>query len=125
MNISSFGEDEAGELYVVALGGSVSKFVPDQGVPTATATRTPTATSSPTPPSTPTTTRHQHADALGHTHQHPDGASDAGEHANVFADADANGDRNQDIDRTPTAVVNATPTDDPEPTALLREHLGR
>src|SRR5439155_2571278 len=28
LNISSFGEDEAGELYVVNLGGSVSKIVP-------------------------------------------------------------------------------------------------
>ena len=28
MNISSFGEDEQGELYVVNLGGTVSKIVP-------------------------------------------------------------------------------------------------
>jgi hypothetical protein len=27
LNISSFGEDESGELYVVALGGAISKFV--------------------------------------------------------------------------------------------------
>ena len=29
MNISSFGEDESGELYVVGLGGTLSRFVPD------------------------------------------------------------------------------------------------
>ena len=27
-NISSFGEDQRGELYVVDLGGAVSRFVP-------------------------------------------------------------------------------------------------
>jgi glucose/arabinose dehydrogenase len=53
-NISSFGEDEAGELYVVSLGGTISKFVPDPPVPTPTPTAPPAVT--PTVTGTPTTT---------------------------------------------------------------------
>jgi hypothetical protein len=30
LNISSFGEDESGELYVVGLGGTISKLVPGE-----------------------------------------------------------------------------------------------
>jgi glucose/arabinose dehydrogenase len=66
LSISSFGEDEEGELYVVHLGGTVSKIV-STTAPTATPTRTPTApTATPTltptrtptaPPSTATPTR--------------------------------------------------------------------
>jgi hypothetical protein len=76
-SISSFGEDEQGELYVVNLNGSVSKIVsttaatptptrtPTAGPPTATPTRTltrtptrtPTRTATPLPPTaTPTRT---------------------------------------------------------------------
>ena len=39
LNISSFGEDEAGELYVVGLGGSVFKIAP-MGPPPPTCTYT-------------------------------------------------------------------------------------
>ncbi|MBK9529386.1 MAG: PQQ-dependent sugar dehydrogenase [Acidobacteria bacterium] len=51
--ISSFGEDEAGELYVVGLGGTVERIV---GVGTPTPTNTPTATPTNTPTATPTNT---------------------------------------------------------------------
>jgi glucose/arabinose dehydrogenase len=39
LNVSSFGEDEAGEIYVVGLGGSVSRVLstPDYAVPTVSA----------------------------------------------------------------------------------------
>jgi cysteine-rich repeat protein len=40
LSISSFGEDEAGELYVVSLDGTIQKLA--SGVPQPTATRTPT-----------------------------------------------------------------------------------
>jgi len=36
MNISSFGEDEAGEVYVVNLGGTLSKLVASTPPPTCT-----------------------------------------------------------------------------------------
>ena len=51
--ISSFGEDEAGELYVVGLSGTVDRIV---GVATPTPTNTPTATPTNTPTATPTNT---------------------------------------------------------------------
>ncbi len=51
--ISSFGEDEAGELFVVGLGGTVERIV---GVGTPTPTNTPTATPTNTPTATPTNT---------------------------------------------------------------------
>lgn len=51
--ISSFGEDEAGELYVVGLGGTVERIA---GVGTPTPTNTPTATPTNTPTATPTNT---------------------------------------------------------------------
>jgi glucose/arabinose dehydrogenase len=41
MNISSFGEDEAGELYVVNLGGTLSKLVSSTPPPTCTYTIAP------------------------------------------------------------------------------------
>ena len=47
-NISSFGEDEDGELYVVGLSGTVEKIVRTQ-TPTPTPTPTPVATPTPTP----------------------------------------------------------------------------
>ncbi|MBA2448163.1 MAG: PQQ-dependent sugar dehydrogenase [Chloroflexi bacterium] len=61
--ITSFGEDEAGELYMTASNGTVYRFAePSTGTPTPTvgaATATPTATRTPTPSgatSTPTRT---------------------------------------------------------------------
>ena len=54
LNVSSFGEDEQGELYVVGLGGTVSRII-STTPPTATPTATPTRTSTPMPP-TPTPT---------------------------------------------------------------------
>ncbi len=61
MDISSFGEDEQGELYVVDLLGTVSKIVSTAATPTPTRTSTalpptPTRTSTALPP-TPTPTR--------------------------------------------------------------------
>ncbi len=57
LNISSFGEDQAGELYVVNLGGSIQKLVPDPTSPTPTFTSTAIVSPSPTVPSpTPTIT---------------------------------------------------------------------
>ena len=56
-NISSFGEDEAGEIYVVGLGGTVERLVAaGTPTPTATPTNTPTATPTNTPTATPTNT---------------------------------------------------------------------
>ena len=70
-NISSFGEDESGELYVVSLGGAILKIVPDPlaptppptliappptATPTATGTPTVTPTATDTPTVTPTAT---------------------------------------------------------------------
>jgi len=60
-NISSFGEDEDGELYVVGLGGTVEKIIRTQTptptpVATPTPTPTPVATPTPTPNPTPTPT---------------------------------------------------------------------
>ncbi len=56
-NISSFGEDEAGEIYVVGLGGTVERLVAaGTPTPTATPTNTPTATPTATPTNTPTAT---------------------------------------------------------------------
>lgn len=49
INVSSFGEDQAGEVYVVGLGGTVDRIsVTETGPP-------PTATVAPTPTSTPVT----------------------------------------------------------------------
>jgi all-beta uncharacterized protein len=45
LNISSFGEDEAGELYVVGLGGSVFKIASTAPPPTCTYTISPTKAS--------------------------------------------------------------------------------
>ncbi len=52
--IPSFGEDEAGEVYVLGFDGGIYRFAgpPGQATPTATPTRTPTATSA-EPRSTP------------------------------------------------------------------------
>ena len=50
MNISSFGEDQAAELYVVGLGGNIQKLVP--GTPAPTPTRTPTVPFVPPPTAT-------------------------------------------------------------------------
>jgi len=38
MNISSFGEDEAGEIYVVGLGGTIHRFINSNPPPTSTLT---------------------------------------------------------------------------------------
>jgi glucose/arabinose dehydrogenase len=63
LNVSTFGEDEAGELYVADhTGGMLYRIVGPTPTPTATptatpiATATPTATATVTPPSTPTPT---------------------------------------------------------------------
>lgn len=57
-SISSFGEDEAGELYAVGLGGTVERIgtPTPTSTPTATPTSTPTATPTNTPTATPTNT---------------------------------------------------------------------
>ncbi len=59
--ISSYGEDEVGEIYVVGLGGTVDRLVAagtptPTNTPTATPTNTPTATPTATPTNTPTAT---------------------------------------------------------------------
>lgn len=51
--ISSFGEDEAGELYVVDFNGSVYRLTSDAPPPTSTATATPVTTVTPAPTVTP------------------------------------------------------------------------
>jgi glucose/arabinose dehydrogenase len=54
--VSSFGEDEAGELYMVHLGGSVYRVTTSEPTPTATLTITPTVTPSSTTTATVTLT---------------------------------------------------------------------
>jgi glucose/arabinose dehydrogenase len=97
LTISTFGEDEAGELYVADYGGALYHIVGGQPTPTPTATATATATPTltPTPTNTPTVSPT----------------------ATVTPTATPTPSASPTATATPTATTTVTPTQTPTPTA--------